>query len=200
MTTAVQAPNTPNYLVAGIISLLPMFAFVIAPWFPGYTQLLDIVLMTAVSAILFRMVPERPRISLRSMWLLLAGLGIGAVAFWIRYRHSLDTIHLSGLHSRWDIARYVFLLVVVTPLWEEKSCRNVLLFGIGKRAGVWVAALLLSAAFALPHRDNFPFAFSYSFIACALAIRGVDTWNRVLLHGGINAAHVTAWLYFGTQQ
>ncbi len=197
MNESDRNPDQPSYLVAGLVSLIPLLGIPLARRLGWDQDFLDLILMGCTSLVLFRLMPEQPRFSRLSGILLLAGIAIGGLSFWVRFRNNLDGITVTGPYGLLGVGVYVVLMVVLIPLWEEKSCRQILFFGIGRYTGLWLSALLVSGAFAWVHQGNALFSLLFSLTACALAFKGVSTFDRTILHGAINLAQVLPWLYFG---
>jgi membrane protease YdiL (CAAX protease family) len=194
-----QAIDGQKYLQAGLISLIPAIA-VAAGGSLGWDQdIASLISMGLVIPVLFWLIPEPVKFGTRSIVLFLVGLAVGAVSFWFRYHDQLDHISATSSNGLLGVWVYAITMVILIPLWEEKSCRQILFFGLGKYLNLWLSALLISAVFAWVHRGSELFAFFFSLAACGLAARGVGTFDRALLHGGINLLFVALYFYYGYQ-
>lgn len=197
MNESDQPPDQRKYLVAGLVSLFPALVHALAGRAGWDHDIVDLLSMAATIPVLFHLLPEPLRLSRLSLALLLAGIVVGGLSFWLRYRNHLHDITMTGDNGLLGVAIYLVVMVVLVPLWEEKACRQVLFFGIGRYTGLWLSALLVSAVFAWTHHGNGPFAFAFSLAACVLAAKGVSSFDRAFLHAGTNLAQVLPWLYFG---
>jgi len=86
--------------------------------------------------------------------------------------------------------------VVITPIFEEKVVRDLLLRGLSQMAGPVLSALLVSLAFALAHEGAMVWTFIVSICLCVMALRWrVSTLQRAAVHGSMN---LLIFLWYGT--
>lgn len=86
--------------------------------------------------------------------------------------------------------------VVITPIFEEKVVRDLLLRGLNQMAGPVISTLLVSLAFALAHHGSMVWTFIVSISLCVMALRWrVSTLQRAVVHGLMN---LLIYLWYGT--
>lgn len=150
--------------------------------------LATLVVLSLATAFLFRIYPEPVRRigAVRSVALIVAGILAAmlwlAVTGWHVGSYSVDS---------WiDYPVFLVVQIVVTPIYEEKVVRYVLLSGLSSRLGLVPAAIITSLIFAAVHHGNFVAVFLFSLVASALAAAGYNSVHRSLLHGANNAVLV----------
>lgn len=139
----------------------------------------------------------------RAVWsvrLILALIAIGIIGgiLWVAVVGYPQRNELHFL--TWDqvpISYYLLGLVtgcVVSPLFEEKIVRNLLLSGASQYLGKFLASLAVSALFAWVHTDGMVFAFVASIALCAgFYVFKLDTVQRSVIHGFVNFV-ITHWV------
>lgn len=142
--------------------------------------------LAILTGLLFAWKPERPDFSRKTF---IAAIAAGAfmAALWlllIGRRQSAVTISVSN----WiDFPIAALNLSIVVPLYEEKVVRGVLLKGIARISRGWIAVIVTSVAFALPHEHNMLIALLAGMGLGYLAFyRNIDTYLRAALHGAYN--------------
>ncbi|MNV33048.1 CAAX amino terminal protease self- immunity [compost metagenome] len=132
----------------------------------------------------------------RRKWTFLLGVGLVAVgllggAIWVFFigfpgRHETNFMPLSDVPLRF----YVLGLVtscIVTPLFEEKVVRHLLLDGASHYFGRLVATIGVSALFAAVHVDGVVSAFLLSVVLCVGAqLFNLNSIQRSIIHGIVN--------------
>lgn len=198
MQAQAQPVDGRKYLLAFLLAVVYVFVFEgIRP--PGFDHDLGLLIPLALLLpALFVLLPERPQFNRTSLWLLLAGLGLGCAVFFVLYHDALDQIHVHTTNGVLGGILGAVTSGVIIPIYEEKVCRQVMFFGLGKYLNLWLSACIVSFVFALPHQRIEVFAFVFSLAMCALAVRGFNTFDRALLHGGVNLAQMALRWYFDT--
>ncbi|WP_162409962.1 CPBP family intramembrane glutamic endopeptidase [Pseudoxanthomonas daejeonensis] len=115
----------------------------------------------------------------------LTSLGLCAVwtfGFWIW------TTHSSSFDWQWMVILPVLGILVVTPWFEEKLVRHLLLHSIDGLLGRLVSTLVVSVLFAYAHKGVMIWAFIVSITLCWLRYTfKAKTAHCVIVHGTINA-------------
>ncbi len=197
MDTPYKNVDGKKYLIAFLLSLIPMAGIALASSLALDQDLTDLVLTALTIFLMFRVVPEKPQFSRCSLLLLLAGLLVGLLVFRVRSAGSLDTIQVTTSNGLLGVAVFMFNAAVLTPIYEEKACRQIMLFGLGKYLHIALSAVIVSVLFSVVHHGNEIFALVFSLIMSAFAARGMSTFNRAIIHGGINLVQTALWVYYG---
>ncbi len=104
------------------------------------------------------------------------------VGFW------LWTSHTSDFERDWKTVIPIFGLVVVTPWFEEKLLRHLLLSSVADWIGPVLASISVSLLFAVAHKSVMLMAFIVSIALCWMRFRfKAKTAHCVIVHGLINA-------------
>lgn len=133
---------------------------------------------------------------LRRRWTLPLGVGLVAVGLlggtiWVFFigfpaRHETNFMPLSDVPMKFYILGLV-TSCIVTPLFEEKAVRHLLLEGASHYFGRLVATIGVSALFAVVHVDGMVSAFLLSVVLCAGAqLFNLDSMQRSIIHGVVN--------------
>ena len=150
-----------------------------------------------LAVILIRFFPEEltARWSLRLV-LGLVLLGVGLASFWV--------VAIAWGNTRFpDISTFSAIAVITgvvssvltAPVYEEKVVRHLLLQGASGYVNHWVAAVLVSAVFALAHQGSMAWSFLFSMVMCWLAIIGkIGVMQRAIVHGIVNAL-IMLWYF-----
>lgn len=186
-----------KYLIAFLVSLIPMAGTNLAAGLALDRDLTDIALMALTIVLMFRLIPEKPQFSRGSWLLLLAGLATGLLVFWFHVAGQQASIKVATDNGLLGVAVYALNLVVLVPIYEEKACRQIMLFGLGKYLHIALSAVVVSVLFSLVHQGNQIFALLFSLLMCACAARGMSTFNRAIIHGGINLSQTALYIYYG---
>ena len=197
METPDQSIDGRKYLIAFLISLLPMAGTDLAAALALDRDLTDLVLSALTILLMLRIIPEQPRFSRWSWLLLLAGLATGLLVFWFHAAGQRGTINVVTDNGVLGVAVFMFNMAVLTPIYEEKACRQIMLFGLGKYLHLALSAVLVSVLFSVVHHGNEIFALVFSLLMCAFAAKGMSTFNRALIHGGVNLSQTALWVYYG---
>jgi membrane protease YdiL (CAAX protease family) len=187
-----QSVDGRKYLIAFLLSLIPMAGDILAAALALDRDFTDLVLTALTICLLFWVIPEKTQFAKWSPLLLIAGLLIGLIVFRIRSSGSVDTIQVTTSNGLLGVAVFTFNAAVLTPIYEEKACRQIMLFGLGKYLHIALSAVLVSALFSVVHHGNEIFALVFSLIMCAFAARGMSTFNRA-----INLSQTALWVYYG---
>lgn len=142
-----------------------------------------------LAVILIRIFPEKLTVcwSLRRVLGLLA-LGAVLAIFWM-------TVIAWGNTRFPDLSTFSTAAIVIgvissvatAPIYEEKVVRHLLLQGLSGYTNRWVAAVLVSAVFALAHQGAVAWSFLVSLVLCWLAIvKSIGVMQRAIVHGTIN--------------
>jgi membrane protease YdiL (CAAX protease family) len=153
--------------------------------------------MALTIVLMFRIIPEKPQFSRGSWLLLLAGLATGLLVFWFHVAGQQASINVATDNGLLGVAVYALNLAVLAPIYEEKACRQIMLFGLGKYLHIALSAVVVSVLFSLVHHGNQIFALLFSLVMCAFAVRGMSTFNRAIIHGGINLSQTALYIYYG---
>lgn len=184
-------PNPPRYaVIAGITALAIAGALMMAGQafkIAGSKSLAEV----ATFIVLIGLYPEPQgrRWSFNSVVaFLLTGVAIGAV--WVGF---IGVRLANSEASEWT--NFPFSLVVLgfinacitAPLFEEKIVRHLLFRGIEDKTNSFLASIIVSIIFAIPHMGSVIWAFFVSMVLCWLTVRWVlNTWQRAIVHGSIN--------------
>lgn len=129
-------------------------------------------------------------------WTLSLGVGLVAVgllggAIWVLFigfpgRYETNFMPLSDV----PLEFYLLGLVtscIITPLFEEKTVRHLLLDGASHYFGGLIATIGVSALFAVVHIDGMVSAFLLSVVLCAGAqLLSLNSTQRSVIHGVVN--------------
>jgi membrane protease YdiL (CAAX protease family) len=98
--------------------------------------------------------------------------------------------HLLAQPTPWSALAATAAFVVVAPVTEELLFRGVLLRGLRRRHGPWVALALSSALFGLSHHagvSTVAYATVAGLVLGAVALRTGSTLAAMAVHGAVNA-------------
>lgn len=85
---------------------------------------------------------------------------------------------------------------IITPLFEEKVVRHLLLDGVSHHFGRVLGAIMVSTLFAVVHADAVISSFFFSILLCTCANPlNLNTTQRAIVHGAINLT-ITQWVIF----
>ena len=197
MDTPYKNVDGKKYLIAFLLSLIPMAGTTLAALLALDRDLTDLVLTALTIFLLFWVVPEKTQLARWSLLLLLAGLLVGLIVFRVRSAGLQDTIQVTTNNGLLGVAVFMFNAAVLTPIYEEKACRQIMLFGLGKYLHIALSAVVVSVLFSVVHHGNEIFALVFSLLMCAFAARGMSTFNRAIIHGGVNLSQTALWVYYG---
>jgi membrane protease YdiL (CAAX protease family) len=197
METPFKDVDGRKYLIAFLLSLIPMAGTTLASALALDRDLTDLALMALTIVLMFRIIPEKPQFSRWSWLLLLAGLATGLIVFRFHASGQQATINVTSSNGFLGVAVFMFNAAVVAPIYEEKACRQIMLFGLGKYLHIALSAVIVSVLFSLVHHGNQIFALLFSLLMCAFAARGMSTFNRAIIHGGVNLSQTALYIYFG---
>jgi membrane protease YdiL (CAAX protease family) len=197
MDTPNQSVDGKKYLIAFLLSLIPMAGNALTVSLALDRDITDLVLTALTIFLLFWILPEKTQFGRLSLLLLLAGLVTGLIVFRVRSAGSQDLIQVTTSNGLLGVAVFMFNAAVLTPIYEEKACRQIMLFGLGKYLHIALSAVVVSVLFSVVHHGNEIFALVFSLIMCACAAKGMSTFNRAFIHGGVNLAQTALWVYYG---
>jgi membrane protease YdiL (CAAX protease family) len=197
METRDQSLDGRTYLIAFLVSLIPMAGTNLAAALALDRDLTDLVLMGLTIVLMFWIIPEKPQFSRGSWLLLLAGLATGVLVFWFHAAGQQASINVVTDNGLLGVAVFALNLAVLAPIYEEKACRQVMLFGLGKYLHIALSAVVVSVLFSVVHHGNQIFALLFSLLMCAFAARGMSTLNRAIIHGGVNLSQAVLYIYYG---
>jgi len=197
METPNQSVDGKKYLIAFLLSLLPMAGTALSSSLALDLDLTDLVLTALTIFLMLRILPEKPQFSRWSLLLLLAGLVTGLIVFRFHASGAQATINVTSSNGLLGVAVFMCNAAVLTPIYEEKACRQIMLFGLGKYLHIALSAVIVSVLFSVVHHGNEIFALVFSLLMCAFAARGMSTFNRAILHGGVNLSQTALWVYYG---
>lgn len=150
-----------------------------------------------LAVILIWFFPEEPTASWSLKRVLcLVAIGAALALFWVTVIAWGNTRFpdLSSF-STTAIVTGVVSSVVTAPIYEEKAVRHLLLKGASGYTNRWVAAILVSAVFALAHQGAMVWSFLVSMVLCWLAIaKNIGVMQRSIVHGTINAL-IMLWYF-----
>lgn len=150
-----------------------------------------------IAVILLKLYPENGDTSWSVKRILsLVLIGTVLALFWVAVFAWGNTV-FPVVTSEHRLAIFIGVLsaVVAAPIYEEKVVRGLLLGGLSRLMNRWIAALAVSAVFALAHNDAVIWAFIVSIVLCWLAlVRRIGTLQRAIAHGTINA-WVMLWYF-----
>lgn len=142
-----------------------------------------------LALILIRMFPEGPKTGWSPKLVLsLFALGSALSLFWIAVVAWGNT-RFPDLSTVSTAAIVTGLLsaVITAPIYEEKVVRHLLLQGLSGYTNRWLAAVLVSAIFAIAHQNAMIWSFFVSLVLCWLAIaKSISVMQRAIVHGTIN--------------
>lgn len=111
------------------------------------------------------------------------------LGFWVWTTHSVI------FEWSWRIIPQLLGLVVITPWFEEKLFRHLLLSSLLKVSRPFLAVLAVSVLFAVAHKGFFIWALIVSLILCWMRIRlNAKTIHSAVAHGCVNAFVLTLYL------
>jgi membrane protease YdiL (CAAX protease family) len=197
METRDQRLDGRTYLIAFLVSLIPMAGTNLAAALALDRDLTDLVLMGLTIVLMFWIIPEKPQFSRGSWLLLLAGLATGVLVFWFHAAGQQASINVVTDNGLLGVAVFALNLAVLVPIYEEKACRQVMLFGLGKYLHIALSAVVVSVLFSVVPHGNQIFALLFSLLMCAFAARGMSTFNRAIIHGGVNLSQAALYIYYG---
>ncbi len=197
MDTPYKNVDGKKYLIAFLLSLIPMAGTTLAALLALDRDLTDLVLTALTIFLLFWVVPEKTQLARWSLLLLLAGLLVGLIVFRVRSAGLQDTIQVTTSNGLLGVAVFMFNAAVLTPIYEEKTCRQIMLFGLGKYLHIALSAVVVSVLFSVVHHGNEIFALLFSLLMCAFAATGMSTFNRAIIHGGVNLSQTALYIYYG---
>ena len=197
METPYKNVDGKKYLIAFLLSLIPMVGENLASALALDRDLTDLVLLALTIILMFRIVAEKPQFSRWSWLLLLAGLATGLLVFWLHAAGQQASIKVTTDNGLLGVAVFALNLAVLVPIYEEKACRQIMLFGLGKYLNIALSAVVVSVLFSLVHHGNEIFALLFSLLTCAFAARGMSTFNRAIIHGGVNLSQTALYIYYG---
>lgn len=103
-------------------------------------------------------------------------------AFWLWNEHSVSVAW------DWNFPIYAIGMIVVTPWFEEKLLRHLLLSSIRDLIGVSASVLIVSLLFAWAHKGMFLWSLLGSLVLCWMRVRlDARTSHCVVVHGTVNA-------------
>jgi len=182
---------SPRYaVIAGITALAVNGALVVAGNAAGIAGS-KILAESATFIVLIWLYPEPQgrRWGLNSVVaFLMTGVAIGAV--WV----GLIGIKLTNSEaSEWTGFQFSSVVLgfinacITAPLFEEKIVRHLLFRGIEEKTNSFLASIVVSTIFAIPHAGSVVWAFFVSMILCWLTVKwALNTWQRAIVHGSIN--------------
>ena len=182
---------SPRYaVIAGITALAVNGALVVAGSAAGIAGS-KILAESATFIVLIWLYPEPQgrRWGLNSVVaFLMTGVAIGAV--WV----GLIGIKLTNSEaSEWTGFQFSSVVLgfinacITAPLFEEKIVRHLLFRGIEEKTNSFLASIVVSTIFAIPHAGSVVWAFFVSMILCWLTVKwALNTWQRAIVHGSIN--------------
>jgi membrane protease YdiL (CAAX protease family) len=197
MEASDQSIDGRKYLIAFLVSLIPMAGTNLAAALALDRDLTDLVLMALTIVLMFRIIPEKPQFSRGSWLLLLAGLATGVLVFRFHAAGQQASINVVTDNGLLGVAVFALNLAVLVPIYEEKACRQIMLFGLGKYLHIALSAVVVSVLFSVVHHGNQIFALLFSLLMCACAARGMSTFNRAIIHGGVNLSQAALYIYYG---
>lgn len=183
------------YFRAALISFLPMCSPFISRYSGWDADIVSLIAVSLTVPFLFRLLPERWSFGRQSWWCVATGVVLGALVFWLRYRHLNHDGRIQSTNGMVGVWVALVLTGWVIPIWEEKACRDILFRGLGQVMPLIGSAIMVSAAFALVHRGNEVVSFVLSLALCWAAYKGINTWDRSLFHGAYNICLVTPQFY-----
>ena len=192
-----QSIDGRKYLIAFLVSLIPMAGASLASALALDRDFTDLVLMALTIVLVFQIIPEKLQFSGWSWLLLLAGLATGLLVFWFHAAGQQASINVVTDNGLLGVAVFVLNMAVLTPIYEEKACRQIMLFGLGKYLHIALSAVIVSVLFSVVHHGNQIFALLFSLLMCAFAARGMSTFNRAIIHGGVNFSQTALYIYYG---
>lgn len=184
-------PSPPRYaVIAGIIALAVNGALMVAGQAVGIVGSKSLAeAATFIVLIWLYPEPQGRRWSLNSVVaFLMTGVAIGTV--WVGF---IGVRFTNSEASEWT--NFPFFLVVLgfinacitAPLFEEKIVRHLLFRGIEEKANSFLASIIVSIIFAIPHTGSVIWAFFVSMVLCWLTVKwALNTWQRAIVHGSIN--------------
>ena len=182
---------SPRYaVIAGITALAVNGALVVAGNAAGIAGS-KILAESATFIVLIWLYPEPQgrRWGLNSVVaFLMTGVAIGAV--WV----GLIGIKLTNSEaSEWTGFQFSSVVLgfinacITAPLFEEKIVRHLLFRGIEEKTNSFLASIVVSTIFAIPHAGSVVWAFFVSMVLCWLTVKwALNTWQRAIVHGSIN--------------
>ncbi len=184
-------PRAPGYAVmAGITALAVNGALMVAGQAVGIVGS-KILAEAATFIVLIWLYPEPQgrRWSLNSVVaFLLTGVAIGTV--WVGF---IGLRLANSEASEWTNFPFFFVLLgfinacITAPLFEEKIVRHLLFRGIEDKTNSFLASIIVSIIFAIPHTGSVIWAFFVSMVLCWLTVKwALNTWQRAIVHGSIN--------------
>ncbi|WP_419965234.1 type II CAAX prenyl endopeptidase Rce1 family protein [Stenotrophomonas geniculata] len=125
-------------------------------------------------------------------------LGVGLVTvgllggvIWVLFigfpeRHETNFTPLSGVPLKFYLLGLV-TSCIITPLFEEKTVRHLLLDGASHYFGRLIATIGVSALFAVVHVDGMISAFLLSVVLCVgVQLLNLNSMQRSVIHGTVN--------------
>lgn len=176
-------------LLAGILGTLAGGALIWLAGTVGVTGAKPLVELT-IAAILIKIYPEdTPQCWSIKRVTALVLLGATLFAFWmVAIAWGNTRFPDLSTFSKTAVLIGIMSSVVTAPIYEEKVVRHLLLQGLSGYMNGWVAAVLVSAVFALVHQGSMAWSFLGSMVLCSLAlVWKIGVMQRAIVHGAVNA-------------
>lgn len=193
------APDSPHPRWQGLTWIIFAFLFTILPailekkigiWLVSRDVALTIVLPFII-LLLFALQKEQGQTLLARRIPALLLMGIAPAALWIAFQGGFS-LHLNGIDPS-KVPWYFYACsclnsIVLTPIYEEKVVRGLLLRGAASFLGRPIAIFATSALFAYAHKGNEISMFLFAIALAYLALyRNIGTMERAIIHGAYGA-------------
>ena len=178
-----------RYYLAGLLLALFVVAFASRLGDTTGWEFVEPLTMLAVCVVLTWIFPEPFRglgwdaRALKWMAIAVAALCvIWTLGFWIWNSHSTQ------IQWGWRLVLHFLFLAVISPWFEEKVLRHLLLGSILKVARPFVSIIFVSVLFALAHKGMFSWALIASLVLCLMRVKlDAKTIHCVVVHGLVNS-------------
>ena len=188
-------PRERFYLVGFIVAVAMAVAAMRVGELIGW-HALDPVATFAICIALTLVFPESfqgpgfdKRTTLRVAMTVVALCAIWWFGFWIRTTHSMY------IEWSWGVIPQVFGLVVITPWFEEKLFRHLLLSSLLRVVRPLFAVLAVSVLFAVAHKGMIVWALVVSLTLCWMRLSlNAKTIHCAIAHGCVNAFVLALYL------
>lgn len=157
-----------------------------------------LIAITAINIALLVTFKERFSLSIQTLIYLLIGAAMAGVFFFTQYYFNNTGATITAADGIFDYIVYFINIAVLIPLFEEITVRKLLFVGASRYIGPIFSALIVSVIFAMTHKGVFTLAFIFSATMCLMAWKGINYYDRAILHGSYNGILSMLWIISGT--
>lgn len=153
--------------------------------------------IAAIDVILLVAYKEQFYIQVKTFIFPSIGIAAASIIFIVFYLILNAQIVISAPRGTFDYVIYFINIAILIPLFEEITVRRLMFIGASHYIGPVLSAFFVSVLFAATHGGQFLLAFIFSIVMCLMTWKGVNTYNRAILHGSYNGTLSMLWIIFG---